>query len=202
MLIVTLTKHVRVSFAKYDPCGIPCFIVLAIWINLLPSMTLVVSHVLLYSQSGLYSTSPIILMVGVQIVVLIATLACTSIFCNDCILKLFSITSSTAACKRASVKSLQPPTTGVACNYVLYAILSGGHYVIMSAGRFCICNRVRPDATNNAIVSSRTHLHVQLCPPPCKTVLTVNKMEHVRHLVHVMMTWEMFGRWVFYSLQS
>ena len=28
--------------------------------------------------------------------------------------------------------------TGVACNYVLYAKLSGG--------RFCICNRVRPDA--------------------------------------------------------
>ena len=35
---------------------------------------------------------------------------------------------------------------GVACNYVLYAILSGGHY--------CICNNVR-----------RTVLHMQSCPP-------------------------------------
>ena len=29
---------------------------------------------------------------------------------------------------------------------------------------------------HNAIVSARTHLHVQLCPPPCKTVLAVNKL--------------------------
>ena len=35
---------------------------------------------------------------------------------------------------------------GVACNYVLYTILSGKHY--------CICNNVR-----------RTVLHMQLCPP-------------------------------------
>ena len=35
---------------------------------------------------------------------------------------------------------------GVECNYVLYAILSGGQY--------CICNNVR-----------RTVLHMQSCPP-------------------------------------
>ena len=33
-------------------------------------------------------------------------------------------------------------------------------YAIMSAGRFCICNRV-----------CWTHLHMQLCPLPCKTAL-------------------------------
>ena len=50
---------------------------------------------------------------------------------------------------------------GVACNYVLYAILAGGNY--------CICNNVPGDFAyaimsfrtllNNAIVSARTHLH-------------------------------------------
>ena len=66
---------------------------------------------------------------------------------------------------------------GVACNYVLYAMLSGGNY--------CICNNVRRTVLHmescpprrcciNAIVSTRTHLHMQLCPPACKTVLAVN----------------------------
>ena len=42
--------------------------------------------------------------------------------------------------------SLYKNKSGVACNLVLYAILSGGHY--------CICNNVR-----------RTVLHMQSCPP-------------------------------------
>ena len=72
--------------------------------------------------------------------------------------------------------SIVKQSAGVACNMssmqyypediIAYALMSAGFvYAIVSA-------RTLP---RNAIVSARTRLHMQLCPPPCKTVLAVNK---------------------------
>ena len=97
---------------------------------------------------------------------------------------------------------------GVACNYVLYAILHGGHY--------CMCNNVR-----------RTVLHMQSCPPgrccimqlcppghicicscvrpvqkrPCsKLKALVDGTRSPFYKLSASMTWEMFGRWVFAAI--
>ena len=39
-------------------------------------------------------------------------------------------------------------------------------YAVMLPGRFCIYSRVRPDAAATCNCVPRTHLHMQLCPPP------------------------------------
>ena len=100
--------------------------------------------------------------------------------------------------------------TGVACNYVLYAILSGEQYCICNnVRRTVLHHRVRPALLHNAIVSARTHVHMQLCPPPCKTV-PCSKLNALgrRNTFAIFlkakcmswMTWEMFGRWVFAAI--
>ena len=57
--------------------------------------------------------------------------------------------------------------------YVLYAI-SGGHYCIrnnvLRTDGFAYAIVSARTLLHNAILSARTHLHMQLCPPTCKTV--------------------------------
>ena len=84
---------------------------------------------------------------------------------------------------------------GVACNYVLYANLSGGHY--------CMCNNVRRTVLHMQSCPLGRCCIMQLCPPGHICICSCVRPHFLQAQCMLWTTWENFGRWVYnYSMRS